>query len=195
MTTTQPSAAASRTAAPTEPAYPLPWWTLLITGSLWLLFAMIVFRFDIKSVTAVGIAVAIVCIAAGVNQFVAIGTSESSAWKVVRVILGVLFMLVGVLALAYPHRTFVEVAAIFSFFLVIKGTLDIIGAMMARSVSSFWWLGLISGIAEVLLAFWAAGAFGREAVLLVVWVGAAAVIHGVSEITLAFAVREARTGP
>ena len=103
-------------------------------------------------------------------------------------------MVVGVIALAYPDRTFVDVAAIFSFFLVIKGTFDIIMAFMAKSKSSLWWLGLVAGIAEVLLSFWAAGAFGREAVLLVVWVGAAALIRGITEICLAFAVREGRAG-
>jgi uncharacterized membrane protein HdeD (DUF308 family) len=194
MTTTQPSVAPSRPGAARETTYPLPGWTLIVTGSLWLLFSIVVFRFNIHTVTAVGIAVAIVCIAAGVNEFTAIGTSETGAWKVVRAILGGLFMLVGVIALAYPHRTFVEVAAIFSFFLVIKGTFDIVLAFVSRSESGLWWLGLIAGVAQVLLAFWAAGAFGREAVLLVVWVGAAALIRGITEICLAFAVREGRAG-
>ena len=40
-------------------------------------------------------------------------------------------------------------------------------------------------MAEILLAFWAAGNFGREAVLLVVWVGAAALAHAVTDFVLA----------
>ena len=48
-------------------------------------------------------------------------------------ILGLLFVVVGVLALVYPHRTFVEVAAIFAFFLGIKGFFDMMVAFMSRA--------------------------------------------------------------
>jgi uncharacterized membrane protein HdeD (DUF308 family) len=192
MTTTQPIAEPGPSAAAAR-ASQLPWWLFLVTGSCWMLFSIVVFRFDIRSVTAVGIAVAVLCIAAGVNELMAIASAETSAWKVVHGILGGLFALVGVIALAYPNRTFVEVAAIFSFFLAIKGTFDVVAALMTRHESSLWWLGLIAGLAQLGLAFWAAGAFGREAVLLVVWVGAAALARGITEIALAFAVREERS--
>lgn len=171
------------------------WWLFLITGSLWLLFSLLVFRFDIKSVTGIGIAVGAVCIAAGINQFIAIGAS-SGGWKVAHITFGVLFSLVGIAALAYPHRTFVEIAAIFSFFLMLKGSFDMFMALTLRKESDLWWVLLLVGMVEILLAFWAAGNFGREAVLLVVWVGAAALAHGVSEIVLAFRLRElGRTPP
>jgi uncharacterized membrane protein HdeD (DUF308 family) len=171
------------------------WWLFLVTGSLWLLFSLIVFRFDIDSVTGIGIAVGAVCIAAGVNEFIAVGAS-SGGWKVARVVFGVLFSLVGIVALAYPHRTFVEVAAIFSFFLLFKGGFDLFTSLMLRSEVDIWWVPFLVGVAEILLAFWAAGNFGREAVLLVVWVGAAALARGVTEILLAFRLRDLRrAGP
>jgi hypothetical protein len=34
MSTTQPSVAPARAAATRETTYPLPWWTLIVTGSL-----------------------------------------------------------------------------------------------------------------------------------------------------------------
>ena len=40
----------------------------------------------------------------------------------------------------------------------------------------------VLGIAELLLGFWAAGYFGRSALLLVVWVGATALTRGISDI-------------
>ena len=97
----------------------------------------------------------------------------------------VLFVLVGIVALAYPHRTFVEVAAIFSFYLAFKGLFDIFVSLTMRKEVEVWWVQVLVGIAELLLGFWSAGNFGREAVLLVVWVGAAALARGVMEITLA----------
>ena len=82
------------------------------------------------------------------------------------------------MALAYPDRTFTEVAAIFSFFLVLKGAFDAMYGLMSKDENEFWWVGLIAGMIEILLSLWAAGNFGREAVLLVVWIGAGALARG-----------------
>jgi uncharacterized membrane protein HdeD (DUF308 family) len=165
------------------------WWLFLVTGSLWLLFSLLVFRFNINSVTGIGIAIGAVCIAAGINEMFSVGAS-SGGWKVVRGVLGVLFVLIGIAALVYPNRTFVEVAAIFSLFLVLKGSFDIVTSLMLRREVDLWWVSMLVGVAEILLGFWAAGNFGREAVLLVVWVGAAALARGVMEIVLAIRLRE-----
>jgi uncharacterized membrane protein HdeD (DUF308 family) len=190
MTATQARVAVPRAAAAEDLRPSRYWWLFLVTGILWLLLGIVVFRFDLTSVTAVGAAVAVLCLAAGVNEFMAMGASEGG-WKVARGILGGIFLITGTVALLYPNRTFVTVAAIFSFFLLFKGSFDIVAALMTRHETDVWWLGLIGGIFEVLLAFWAAGAFGREAVLLIAWVAAAALIRGVTEIVLAFRLRAA----
>jgi uncharacterized membrane protein HdeD (DUF308 family) len=161
------------------------WWIFLVTGGLWVVFSLVVFRLDLHSVTAIGIAVGAVCIAAGVNELIRVGVVSSRGWKVAHVAFGVVFVLVGIVALAYPHRTFVEVAAIFSFYLAFKGLFDIFVSLTMRKEVEVWWVQVLVGIAELLLGFWSAGNFGREAVLLVVWVGAAALARGVMEITLA----------
>ena len=46
---------------------------------------------------------------------------------------------------------------------------------------------------EVLLGFWAAGDFGHKVILLVIWVGAAALTRGISEIVFAFQLRHMRS--
>jgi uncharacterized membrane protein HdeD (DUF308 family) len=56
--------------------------------------------------------------------------------------------------------------------------------------SDAWWLQLVGGIIELALGFWAAGYWGRSAILLVAWVAAFALIRGVRDIVLAFRVRE-----
>jgi len=79
---------------------------------------------------------------------------------------------------------------VISFFLVFAGTFDIITAISARHEVEVWWLQLIGGIIELALGFWAAGYYGRSAVLLVAWVAAFAIIRGVTNIVMAFRVRE-----
>jgi uncharacterized membrane protein HdeD (DUF308 family) len=84
---------------------------------------------------------------------------------------------------------------VFSFFLIFAGTFDIIIAISVRREIDVWWLQLISGIVELLIGFWAAGYYGRSAILLVAWVAAIAIIRGVRDIVLAFRVREVQHAP
>jgi len=57
------------------------------------------------------------------------------------------------------------------------------------SLTPLWWLRMLIGIAELLLGFWAAGDFGHKTVLLLVWVGAAALTRGILDIAAAFRLR------
>jgi uncharacterized membrane protein HdeD (DUF308 family) len=78
---------------------------------------------------------------------------------------------------------------VISFYFIIKGTFDLIIAFATRPENDLWWLGLIAGLVEIILGFWAAGDFGNKVILLVVWVGVAALIRGISEIIFAFTLR------
>jgi uncharacterized membrane protein HdeD (DUF308 family) len=79
---------------------------------------------------------------------------------------------------------------VFSFFLIFAGTFDIIESISIRHEIEVWWLQLIGGILELALGLWAAGYYGRSAILLVAWVAAFAVIRGVGDIVLAFRVHD-----
>jgi uncharacterized membrane protein HdeD (DUF308 family) len=93
-----------------------------------------------------------------------------------------------VVAFVHPGDTFEALASIFAFYLLLRGTFDIVVAILVRGVE-LWWVGLISGTVQILLAFWAAGDFGHKAFLLVVWVGASALAHGIVQIVTAFRLR------
>src|SRR6476620_10247214 len=98
------------------------------------------------------------------------------------------FAAVAAAADIHPETTFKALASIFAFYLLLRGIFDIIVALLARPLE-LWWAGLISGVVLILLAFWAAGDFGRQAFLLVVWVGASALAHGVVQLVTAFRLR------
>ena len=162
---------------------------MLITGIGWTLVALILLRFDYTSVSSIAILFGIVAIAAGVLE---IGVIFLAAgwWKLLHIVLALVFIVAGIVAFIHPGDTFVALAAIFSFFLVVAGTFDIIMAISARHEIEVWWLQLVGGIVELLLGFWAAGYYGRSAVLLIAWVAAFAIIRGVRDFVLAFRVRE-----
>ena len=167
------------------------WWILLITGTAWLLFAIIIFRFDWASVSAISILFGCALLAAGASEFLMIPAS-SGGWKIARGLLGVLFIVIGVIAFIHPGNTFSALAAVLSFYFIIKGAFDLAVAF-ARHGEDLWWLQLLLGLAQIVLGFWAAGDFGRKTVLLLVWVGAAALIRGISQIIAAFTIRSLRT--
>lgn len=163
------------------------WWVLLVTGSLWSIFGLVVFRFDYTTVSAMSILVGTVCIAGAL--FEAFGAVGSHGWwRVAHLGFAVLFAAIGIAAYAHPENTFKALAALFAFYLFFRGVFDIVVALLARP-AELWWVGLVSGTILVLLAFWAAGDFGHKAFLLVVWVGASALAHGILQIVMAFRIR------
>jgi deazaflavin-dependent oxidoreductase (nitroreductase family) len=164
----------------------LPWWLFLVTGALWLWFAFIVLSFDFRTVWAVALFAGFSFMVAGLNEFVM--ASAVRSWRWAHLALGVLCVGAGVVALFWPAITFIALAAVIGWFLLFQGTFDVVGALVYRH--ELWWLRLIIGALEVAVAFWAIGYPGRSFVLLAVWVAAAAVMRGVSQIILGLAIRD-----
>jgi len=166
-----------------------PWWLLLITGVGWMLVGLILLRFDYTSVSSISLLFGFVAIAAGVVEIGMIFLA-SGWWRLLNAVLALVYIVAGVVAFVHPGDTFLALAAIFSFFLIFSGAFDIIQSISARHEIEVWWLQLVGGLIEVALGFWAAGYYGRSAILLIAWVAAFAVIRGVRDIVLAFRVRE-----
>jgi uncharacterized membrane protein HdeD (DUF308 family) len=160
------------------------WWLYLITGILWLWVTLIILSLDIDTVYAIAILFGFVAIGAGINEFFAMGAS-TRGWKIVHAGLGVVFIAAGIVAFFQPQGTFVALAAIVAWVLLFKGIFDIVLALMSHP-AHLWWVGLIVGTVEILLAFWAAGYFRGSAIILVAWVAAMTLLRGITEIVMAF---------
>src|SRR5262245_65189810 len=167
------------------------WWIFLISGIAWLVFALLVFQWDYTTVYAISILFGVVALFAAVNEFMAISYS-TTGWKWVHGLLGVLFVLVGIWALWNPYDTFQTLAALVGVFLLIKGIFDISVAFMTKDEFELWWLQLIVGLIEILLAFWVAGDWRNKAILLVVYVGIIALSRGITELFVAFKLKGLR---
>jgi uncharacterized membrane protein HdeD (DUF308 family) len=167
------------------------WWLFLLSGIIWLVFAIIVFQWDYTTVYAVSYLFGVVALLAGVNEFVAI-TVSTTGWKFAHGILGVLFVIAGISALVHPHNAFATLAALIGLFLLFKGIFDITVSFVTKSAFELWWFQLVIGILEIMLAFWVAGSFRKSAILLVAYVGIVALTRGITEILLAFKLRGSR---
>ena len=164
------------------------WWLFLVTGIAWLVFSLIIFRFDMTSVTTIGIVFGVVAILAGLNELMAI-TVSTTGWKIAHGILGVIFVIVGIFAFIEPGSAFAALASIIGFFFLFKGIFDITVAFATKGEFDLWWLQLVAGLIEIGLAFWVAGNFREKAILLIVYVGLVALSKGISELFLAFKLR------
>jgi uncharacterized membrane protein HdeD (DUF308 family) len=131
----------------------------------------------------------ILVLATAANE-VLIASLASGGRSILHLVLAAVFVVTGIVAFIHPGDTFVGLAAVLSFYLKFRGSFDIITAISDSSPASSWWLLLISGMAELLLGFWAAGSWGLSVVVLVSWVGAAAFLHGIAEIVGAFRLRD-----
>jgi len=161
------------------------WWLFILSGVSWLFVSLIIFRFDWASVFAIGFLFGWIAITAGFFEFATAGAS-SKGWRILRYVLGVLFVVIGVVSLFTPGNTFVALAALVSFFLVFAGAFDIVNALATRHAFEGWWLGLVSGAIEIGLGFWAAGYWNRSVVLLVAWIGAMTLFRGVAMLVFGF---------
>jgi uncharacterized membrane protein HdeD (DUF308 family) len=169
------------------------WWLLLITGAAWIVLSIVILRFDYTTVAAVAVLFGVYCLVAAVTQMMIGAVSSSTGWRVAHGLLAALLVVVGVVALANLGATFVTLAAIISFYFIFRGCFDIAMALAGSAVSG-WWVLLICGLIELGLGFWAAGSWNVSVVVLVAWVAAGALVHGIGEIALAFQIHQGRRG-
>jgi uncharacterized membrane protein HdeD (DUF308 family) len=160
------------------------WWVFLVSGVLWILFAWVVLSFDYDTIWAVAVFFGFGLIAGGAMS-VMIGLSAST-WRWVHVTFGVISIVAGVFALAWPGQTFLVLAAIIGWYVMFTGVIDLAMAFATREENDLWWLQLVLGIVQVLIGFWAIGYEGRSISLLVIWVGATALARGISGLFVGF---------
>ena len=63
---------------------------------------------------------------------------------------------------------------------------------MTKEEFELWWMQLVIGLIEIMLAFWVAGNFREKAILLVIYIGIIALSRGISEIFVAFKLKGLR---
>ena len=114
------------------------WWIFLITGTLWLILSLIMFRFNLSSAKSIGVLAGIVFLIAGAFEFALIAVVRSGWWKALNAILGVLLVLGGIFSFIHPKDTFIAIAQITAFMFVFVGIMDLIIAFSDRT--GLWWL-------------------------------------------------------
>ena len=171
------------------------WWVFLLTGIAWLLIAWLVLRMDVTSIAAVGVLLGVVFLVASVNE-VGLGSLMSGGWKILHYVMALIFFIGGLWSLVRPVDTFFALASVLGLILIFYGAFEIARAFSSREANPYWWIGLITGILLLLLAFWVSGsdrvyALAQRTYLILFWVGFFALFKGITQIVNAFGIRHA----
>ena len=168
----------------------LPWGWTLAAGIAWIVIGLGILSWNPTTIALIAILVSAVVILAGIAE---LGVAFlSPGWKWLHGIAGVVFLVVGVLAFLDPFQTFVGLALLFGWYLVIKGTVLLIVSLAMREPGTLWGLGVVVGLLDFAIGVWAIGVPARSAWLLVLWIGIGAFLHGIGDIVDSFHVRAAR---
>jgi uncharacterized membrane protein HdeD (DUF308 family) len=165
-----------------------PWWMFLITGIGWLVISLIVLRFRLSSVVAVGVLMGVVFLGGWLSELLI--ASTRSRWRWAHVLMGILFLFAACWSFASPFGAFWALATIFGLLLIFRGSFDLVTSISSREINPAWWLWMIAGVLEILLGFWVSQQeFPARALLLLIWVAFFALFRGFADILLAFEVR------
>lgn len=167
------------------------WWIVLIVGIVWFVIALVVLRINETSVTTVGVIMGVVLVIGALGEMVAVGLVKGG-WRIWHAILSVLFLLAGIWAFTEPKQAFWALASVLGFMLLLVGVYEIARAFVTKSENEGWWLSLVVGILYLVLAFWVSQQLDPvKGQLLLFIIGIFALLRGMSEIVLAFALRSA----
>jgi uncharacterized membrane protein HdeD (DUF308 family) len=116
---------------------------------------------------------------------------DGSSFLLIRGIVGVA---IGILAVLWPGITIAVLVGIFGLYAILDGITNLMLGFSRRRVQSGWWVHLLQGIfgiaAGVLALLWP----GVTALVLVLFIGAWAIVTGTLEIIAAVRLRRVITG-
>ena len=160
-----------------------------MAGILWIAASIIVLQFRQSSIVTASVIIGVLFLVAGVEEFVM--ASVSGGWRWLWIAVGIIFVLGGIYALLNPVHTFLAVASILGILLVLVGIFWIIEAFATSASDDIWWVRLIAGFVMIGLGFWVdSQLLATQAYTLLVVVGVWALLHGVTDIIKAFAIKK-----
>jgi uncharacterized membrane protein HdeD (DUF308 family) len=103
---------------------------------------------------------------------------------------GAAAVLFGVLALIWPGMTLLVLVALFAAYALVAGAVSIYGAVKNRNADTGWWLVLLLGVVSVAAGVIAVVNPGITALVLVLLMGANALVTGILDIVVAIRLRK-----
>jgi uncharacterized membrane protein HdeD (DUF308 family) len=162
------------------------WWVLLLNGAVLIVAGLLIFSID-WTIRDLATFIGALFIFQGIAD--ALTTGIDTRVSRTNVLTGLLSIATGILIIVWPEPGLVAVAIVLGAWLIVTGTLAILGAFAARDLLPNWWLLLILGLLEIPLGVLALANPGATLAALITVAGIWAVAIGVTRIVLAFEVK------
>ena len=104
---------------------------LLPLGAAWVLFALAIPQFGLTTLRSVMVLLGILLLASAVSELPS-AASAARRWGWTHGVLALLFVVGGIVALAWTTPTFAAVARLTAWYLLVKGLYDVINAFVSR---------------------------------------------------------------
>jgi uncharacterized membrane protein HdeD (DUF308 family) len=165
------------------------WWVLLLYGLLAVLFGLIAVTRPVAAAAALAWALGVMALAEGLVSLLAVFDKQvaiSKGWLAVYALVSIVF---GLLTVFNPVATAGVLLLFLAAWLIVAGVYRIIFAIRVRKEIRGEWLIALSGVLAIVLGvLYVLNPAGGLAVT-TIWIGAAAIVYGVLQITAAFRVR------
>lgn len=164
------------------------WWLVTLFG---LATAVLGILLLINLATAVGVLALLIAIALIVDGFTELISADRQQRRWPSYVLGIIWIVVGVVALTWPGVTLLALAAIVGIGLVLGGVMQAAMAVSMRDQLPMWGLWLALGVITVVVGVLALVWPGITILTLAIWLGIDLVFRGLGAVWFSLLLRRA----
>ncbi|HUH23269.1 MAG TPA: HdeD family acid-resistance protein [Brevundimonas sp.] len=170
------------------------WWLLLLRGVLAIAFGVLTFAMPAISLLSLILVYAIYAVADGIVSIIAAIRGGGIAPRWWLALGGVVSILAGILAFVWPGLTALVLVYLIGFWSIMRGVIEIVGAIRLRKEIENEWTLIAAGALSVIFGLILVLAPGSGAMGLLWLIAAWAILFGGLLIFLAFRVRKLAKG-
>jgi uncharacterized membrane protein HdeD (DUF308 family) len=168
------------------------WIFAIIRGALAIIFGLIALFSPIATALALAIVIGVYAIVNGVFDIIEAIRHRGSSSMVLRIVLGVVSILFGLLVLVWPGISFAILVIMVGIWAIIIGILQIVSSVRHRAIPNSGWVwGIIGGALSILFGILVLIWPGTGLVTIIWIIGIWAIVWGVTLIVLGVQLRKA----
>ncbi len=171
------------------------WWLTLLRGLILLALAFYVFTQPISALISIAIYIGISLLFTGIGQTIMAIASrnddEKWIWSLTGGLIEIFFAFI---LLSYPAMTAASLSLIVGFWIMVFGIMTFANSFQSKKEGlSNWWLGLISGIFNVIIGYIISNNIVIGSIAITIWIGFGFLVAGFVNINLALAIRSLKS--
>jgi uncharacterized membrane protein HdeD (DUF308 family) len=163
------------------------WWALALRGLVAVLFGLLTFILPGITLVTLVLLFGAYALVDGIFNLIAFFRVASHHWALL--VEGVIGIIAGIVTFALPAITAIVLLYVIAFWAIFTGVFEIVAGIRLRKAMTNEWLLLAIGVLSLLFGVFILFAPGAGVLAIVLWIGAYALVFGISLLALAFRLR------